>query len=44
MKVMAASQGADVDFDDDWYDPIPLEAADSKEISSIPLGLGYSIE
>jgi hypothetical protein len=44
MKVMAASQGADVDFDDDWYDPIPLEAADSKEISSIPFGLGYSIE
>ena len=44
MKVMAASQGADVDFDDDWYDSTPIEAADAKEIFSIPLGLGYSVE
>jgi hypothetical protein len=44
MKVMAASQGADVDFDDDWYDPEPVRPADAKEISSIPFGLGYSIE
>ena len=41
---MAASQGADVDFDDDWYDPEPARPADAKEISSIPFGLGYSIE
>jgi len=44
MKVMAASQGADVDFDDDWYDSTPIEAADAQEIFSIPFGLGYSSE
>jgi hypothetical protein len=41
MKIMAASQGADVDFDDDWYDPTPTQAANASEIASIPLGLGY---
>jgi hypothetical protein len=44
MKVMAAAQGAEVDFDDDWYDPIPIEAADAQEIYAIPFGLGYSSE
>ena len=38
---MAASQGADVDFDDDWYDPEPISAADASAIASIPIGLGY---
>lgn len=38
---MAASQGADVDFDDDWYDPEPPSAIDSNTIGSIPIGLGY---
>ena len=23
MKIAAAAQGADVDFDEDWYDPAP---------------------
>ena len=41
MKIMAASQGADVDFDDDWYDPEPLVAASASDITSIPFGLGY---
>ena len=44
MKIAAAAQGADVDFDDDWYDPEPIQAADAHEISSIPFGLGYSVE
>ena len=25
MKIAAAAQGADVDFDDDWYDPAPVQ-------------------
>ena len=25
LKVAAAAQGGDVDFDDDWYDPAPAE-------------------
>jgi hypothetical protein len=41
MKIMAASQGADVDFDDDWYDPEPVSAVDASSIASIPIGLGY---
>ena len=41
MKMLAASQGADVDFDDDWYDPAPIKAAGASEISQIPIGLGY---
>jgi hypothetical protein len=41
MKMLAASQGADVDFDDDWYDPTPVQAAGASEISQIPIGLGY---
>ena len=41
MKIMAASQGADVDFDDDWYDPEPITAVDASSIASIPIGLGY---
>lgn len=41
MKIMAASQGADVDFDDDWFDPTPMEAVDASSIASIPIGLGY---
>lgn len=41
MKIMAASQGADVDFDDDWYDPEPITAVDASTIASIPIGLGY---
>jgi hypothetical protein len=41
MKIMAASQGADIDFEDDWYDPEPIVAAGASDIASIPFGLGY---
>lgn len=41
MKIMAASQGADVDFDDDWYDPTPIRAVSGSQLASIPIGLGY---
>lgn len=44
MKIAAASQGADVDFDDDWYDPAPPEVLNASSINSIPIGLGYSME
>lgn len=41
MKMMAASQGADVDFDEDWYDPTPIQPVGASEIAQIPIGLGY---
>lgn len=41
MKIAAASQGADVDFSEDWYDPEPIQAAQASEILSMPFGLGY---
>jgi len=44
MKIAAAAQGADVDFDDDWFDPEPIEAISASDIGSIPIGLGYSVE
>ena len=39
MKVMAASQGADVDFDDDWYDPAPPDVLTKNDLRGIPIGL-----
>lgn len=41
MKMLAAAQGADVDFNDDWYDPEPPEVVDAYNINAIPFGLGY---
>lgn len=43
MKIAAATQGADVDFNEDWYDPSsePEEPAGGSEIVSMPFGLGY---
>jgi hypothetical protein len=41
MKMLAASQGADVDMNEDWYDPEPPEVVDASSIHSIPFGLGY---
>lgn len=41
MKIMAASQGADIDFDDDWYDPEPEKVIDASTVRSIPFGLGF---
>jgi hypothetical protein len=44
MKMLAASQGADVDLNEDWYDPEGPDVIDNSNISSIPIGLGYSVE
>lgn len=43
MKIAAASQGAEVDFDDDWYNEEVKQktAASAFDISQIPIGLGY---
>lgn len=43
MKMLAASQGADVDLNEDWYDPEPPEMINSYNINSIPIGLGYEV-
>lgn len=44
LKVAAASQGADVDWDDDWYDPAPPappELLEQNDLRFMPIGLGY---
>ena len=44
VKIAAMSAGADIDFDDDWYDPAPprpKEVIDKSNIRFIPIGLGY---
>lgn len=41
MKMLAASQGADVDMNEDWFDPEPPEVIGSSNIGAIPFGLGY---
>lgn len=43
MKIAAASQGAEVDFDDDWYDPEPLRAAQVHDIMNMKFGMGYEV-
>lgn len=44
MKMLAASQGAEVDLNEDWYEPKGPDVIDNSNISSIPIGLGYSVE
>ena len=44
MKAMAASQGADVDWDEDWYSPEPPkppEVLEGGDLRFMPIGLGY---
>jgi len=44
LKVAAAAQGAEVDWDDDWYDPEPPkppEVLEGGDLRFIPIGLGY---
>lgn len=43
MKIAAAAQGADVDFDSDWYDSNEEEYRQdiSESYTSLPFGLGY---
>jgi len=44
MKATAAAQGADIDWEYDWYDPEPLKPAEvieSNDLRFMPIGLGY---
>ena len=41
MRILAAAQGAEVDLNEDWYDPEPPEMIGASNINSIPFGLGY---
>ena len=43
MKIAAAVQGADVDFDDDWYESQTQSVNKdiSETITSLPFGLSY---
>lgn len=44
VKVAAMAAGADIDFDDDWYDPEPpkpKEAIDGGVVRFLPIGIGY---
>lgn len=40
MKIAAAAQGAEVDLDEDWYDPAPKQAMQAFDIAKMT-GLGY---
>jgi hypothetical protein len=43
-KAYAASMGAEVDWDEDWYDPSYKNYSNtlnSSEIPYLPIGLGY---
>lgn len=41
MKIAAAAQGADVDFDEDWYSPAPKKIIQGLDIAQMGIGLGY---
>jgi glucose-6-phosphate isomerase len=41
MKIAAAAQGADVNFEEDWYDPPPKRAIQPLDIAQMGIGLGY---
>ena len=43
IKASAVAFGAEVDFDDDWYEPEPERAAGVAEISQFPISLGYEM-
>ena len=45
LKIAAAAQGADVNFDEDWYEPQPKQkdVLQPYDLVSMPIGLGYSI-
>lgn len=45
MKIAAASQGAQVDFEEDWYDDDPRkeQPVSGFEIQHMPIGLGYEV-
>jgi hypothetical protein len=44
LKGQAAAMGAEIDWDEDWYDPEPPkkpEAIGGNEVRFLPIGLGY---
>lgn len=41
MKIAAASQGGEVDFNDDWYEPEDEDYIGEHNFSSLPIGIGY---
>ena len=41
MKMLAAAQGADVDLNEDWFDPQPENILDADSVRYVPFGLGY---
>jgi hypothetical protein len=45
LKIAAAAQGADVDFEEDWYEPEEKTqpVIQPHDLVSMPIGLGYSI-
>lgn len=45
LKIAAASQGAQVDFDEDWYEPQvkTKPVLQPRDLVSMPIGLGYGI-
>ena len=38
------SQGAEVDFDDDWFDPAPPKVISSGDAITLPFGLGFETQ
>jgi hypothetical protein len=43
MKIAAAAQGAEVDFEEDWYDPEPPRVAQAHDILDMKFGMGYEV-
>lgn len=43
IKASAMAFGAEVDFEDDWYDPAPPEVANKTSIAQMPISLGYEM-
>lgn len=44
LKAQAAAMGAEVDWEEDWYDPEPPqkpEAIEGSQLRFLPIGLGY---
>lgn len=44
LKSQAAAMGAEVDWDEDWYDPAPPPkpvALHGGDVKFLPIGLGY---
>ena len=44
IKTAALAAGAEIDFDDDWYDPEPPKpdmAISGSDVRFLPIGIGY---